>query len=235
VVNCSYDPNDKQVFPEGFGVNHFVTMDTWLEYMIRFQNTGTDTAFKVVILDTLDTDLNLATFTLLGASHPVDVTMRPGNEVAFTFENILLPDSNINEPGSHGYVLYRILGNTSNPDPTIVNNTAYIYFDLNSPVQTNTTLTTLSDNFLFIPELNHEQLILYPNPSSKSITLKLVQNSGDEVSVRIFDLSGRTILEKHNLKAGEISLDVSKLAPGVYNVEVYSNNIAPIYNRFIRN
>ena len=32
-----------------------------LEYLIRFQNTGTDTAFKVVVVDVLPPELELAT------------------------------------------------------------------------------------------------------------------------------------------------------------------------------
>jgi hypothetical protein len=48
--NCTpntgaYDPNDKQGFPTGFGAKHYIRPGTELEYLIRFQNTGTDTAF----------------------------------------------------------------------------------------------------------------------------------------------------------------------------------------------
>jgi hypothetical protein len=42
----------------------------------------------VVIIDTLDAALDLNTFTLVGSSHNVDVTMRAGNEVSFIFDNI---------------------------------------------------------------------------------------------------------------------------------------------------
>ncbi len=236
VVNCSFDPNDKQVFPAGFGVNHFVTMDTWLEYMIRFQNTGTDTAFKVVILDTLDAGLNQSTFTLLGSSHPVSVNMRSGNEVSFTFDNILLPDSNVNEPGSHGYVLYRIQGNPGNPDPTVVNNTAYIYFDFNAPVQTNTVLTTLSDNFVSIPESSTQtEFELFPNPANKTIRIRSNSTLSESVSIRILDISGRIVAEKHNLSPDELFVDVSMLMPGTYTVEINTENTSPAYIRFIRN
>ncbi len=49
----SWDPNDKRGFPEGYGPEHFIEKNTDIEYHIRFQNTGTDTAFKVEIRDTL--------------------------------------------------------------------------------------------------------------------------------------------------------------------------------------
>jgi uncharacterized repeat protein (TIGR01451 family) len=219
-VSCSFDPNDKQVFPVGQGQLNYVTMDEWLTYQIRFQNTGTDTAFRVVIIDTLDAALDLNTFTLLGSSHPVQVTMRPGNEVSFIHDNILLPDSNVNEPASHGYVLYRIKGLATNPDPTMVYNTAYIYFDLNSPVQTNTTLTTFSDNWLGIAENADSQFELYPNPFSESATLRL-KSSGNEIfEISILDLTGRKVANTLESVNGQIQIQRNQLNAGVYFIQV---------------
>jgi len=219
-VSCSFDPNDKQVFPVGQGQLNYVTMDEWLTYQIRFQNTGTDTAFRVVIIDTLDAALDLNTFTLLGSSHPVQVTMRPGNEVSFIHDNILLPDSNVNEPASHGYVLYRIKGLATNPDPTMVYNTAYIYFDLNSPVQTNTTLTTFSDNWLGIAENADSQFELYPNPFSESATLRL-KSSGNEIfEISILDLTGRKVANTLESVNGQIQIQRKQLNAGVYFIQV---------------
>ncbi|MCB0642596.1 MAG: hypothetical protein KDC44_13195, partial [Phaeodactylibacter sp.] len=41
----SFDPNDKLAYPEGYGADHYIEREVGLEYKIRFQNTGTDTAF----------------------------------------------------------------------------------------------------------------------------------------------------------------------------------------------
>ncbi|MCB0596179.1 MAG: hypothetical protein KDD28_18975, partial [Phaeodactylibacter sp.] len=49
----AYDPNDKQALPAGYDDEHFIKPGTDIEYHIRFQNTGTDTAFTVVVRDTL--------------------------------------------------------------------------------------------------------------------------------------------------------------------------------------
>ena len=70
VVTGSYDPNDKRVIPAGTGPENRVDPDTPLRYTIRFQNTGTDTAFYVRVEDQLDPDLDPTTFRMLGASHP---------------------------------------------------------------------------------------------------------------------------------------------------------------------
>ena len=219
-VSCSYDPNDKQVFPQGQGPLNYVSMDEWLTYQIRFQNTGTDTAFRVVIIDTLDAALDINTFTLLGSSHPVQVTMRPGNEVSFIHDNILLPDSNVNEPASNGYVLYRIKGLITNPDPTTAENTAYIYFDLNSPVQTNTTLTTFSDNWLGIAENADSRFELFPNPFNESATLRMKSAGNNSFEITIHDLTGRRVSETQKSSGGEIQIERKQLNAGVYFVKV---------------
>lgn len=222
VVTCSYDPNDKNVDPAGVGAPHFVEMDSWLNYQIRFQNTGTDTAFTVVIVDTLDAALDKNTFSITGHSHPVDVTYTPSGEVTFRFNNILLPDSNVNEPGSHGFVSYRIKGLSTNPDPTEVNNTAYIYFDLNSPIVTNTTLTTLSDNFLGLTDADHENssFTLYPNPSSKGALLKYLGDETNNMQVEILDPTGRIVSEKMLMTSGSLQIPGNLLAPGFYLIRI---------------
>lgn len=147
VVPCSYDPNDKQVSPVGIGSHGRVPLDTeYLYYNVRFQNTGTDTAYTVEIRDVLDNALDPNSLQLLGTSHDLTHVERNTNGmVSFRFDNILLPDSNINEPESHGFVRFRIRPHIGPANGTVVHNTAAIYFDINDPVITNTTTTTLAD------------------------------------------------------------------------------------------
>lgn len=150
LVSGSFDPNDKQVWnAAGQIADPFIDpADLTLQYMIRFQNTGTDTAFNVHIDDALDPFLIPTTFKLQGASHNCQVQFLDslGQHLRFLFPNILLPDSNRNEPGSHGYVRYSVdrmpglaLGST-------VSNTADIYFDFNTAVVTNTVNSTICPN-----------------------------------------------------------------------------------------
>lgn len=159
-VSCAYDPNDKLVTPQGFGPAGAVPIDQeWLEYTVRFQNTGTDTAFTVQLLDTLDADLDPATMEVLAASHDLTQIQVDAQQVAlFRFERILLPDSNVNEPASHGFVKYRIRPRPGLAHLTAITNSAAIHFDLNPPVITNTVLNTLVDCSL------HEALIASPTP-----------------------------------------------------------------------
>ncbi|MBK7571608.1 MAG: T9SS type A sorting domain-containing protein [Bacteroidetes bacterium] len=144
-VTCSCDPNEKIVTPHGSTSQHYVPLNSQLNFTVNFQNTGNDTAFTVVIRDTLDADLDLSTFEVTGSSNPMSTQMDVNGALQFTFDNILLPDSNVDEPGSHGFVNYRISPKTGLPDPTQITNTAHIFFDANSAVVTNTSLSTLTN------------------------------------------------------------------------------------------
>ncbi|MES2619646.1 MAG: T9SS type A sorting domain-containing protein [Bacteroidota bacterium] len=133
----SYDPNDKQVSPPSV-----VDTSGWLTYTINFQNTGSDTAIHIYITDTLDAGVDESTFQLLAYSMQPMVQLT-GNAVRFNFPNIYLPDSNVNEPASHGYVQYKVRVKNNLVRGTQIQNTAFIYFDFNAPVVTNTVTNTI--------------------------------------------------------------------------------------------
>ena len=144
-VRTSYDPNDKMAFPfKDVNYDSTVAGKQEIDYVIRFQNTGNDTAFAVQILDSLDKRLDISSFRLISSSHPVDIDWQNPRKLSFYFKDILLPDSNVNEPRSHGFVRFKIKAFRSVTLNDTVQNTADIYFDYNSPVKTN----TISSNFL---------------------------------------------------------------------------------------
>jgi len=159
VVRTSYDPNDKQVRPEGMTGNHFIRNEDRLEYKINFQNTGNDTAFTVVIRDTLDLlSLDMNTFVLGAASHQYDFSIEGQGVLVWRFENILLPDSNVDEPLSHGYVSFSIDQLPGLAMGTQLMNHADIYFDFNLPVMTNTVINTVCVTTQPIISFNGNQL-----------------------------------------------------------------------------
>ena len=85
--------------------SNYTLLEESIEYTIRFQNTGNDTAFTVVLRDTLDKHLDWTTFKPILASHPYETFLYKDGAVEFSFKEILLPDSTTNEPLSHGFVL----------------------------------------------------------------------------------------------------------------------------------
>jgi uncharacterized repeat protein (TIGR01451 family) len=111
-------------------------MDAWIDYTIRFQNTGTDTAFTMVITDTLPGMLNPASIQMGAASHPFTWELKGTGILESTFANILLPDSNVNEPASNGFVGFRIRPHLPVLLGEEISNIANIYFDFNPPIIT---------------------------------------------------------------------------------------------------
>ena len=143
IVTGSYDPNDKTENHGGRISTAQVANGEYLQYTIRFQNTGNDTAFNVYIRDTLSDKLNWNTLQVITASSDYQATITNGNKCMFTFTNINLVDSIHNEPGSHGYIVYRIKPKANVQLGDVITNRAAIYFDYNLPVLTNTEMTSI--------------------------------------------------------------------------------------------
>jgi uncharacterized repeat protein (TIGR01451 family) len=135
LVRTSFDPNEKEV---NRTAQPLTDTGKALLYTIRFQNTGTDTAFYVRIADTLSPKLDLTTFNFIDASHQASTEIR-NNIINFIFNPIALADSNHNEPLSHGFVKFSIKPVLPVSLTDTVFNNAAIYFDYNTPVITNNT------------------------------------------------------------------------------------------------
>ncbi|MBX2978026.1 MAG: hypothetical protein KF905_01930 [Flavobacteriales bacterium] len=139
VITGAYDPNDKLArTSSGNDTSWIPGEDQWVDYTIRFQNTGTDTAFNVLIIDTLPPQLDPASLDVLGASHNFVWMIKGAGILKFAFPGIMLPDSNVNEALSHGLVSFRIRmrdGFMTEPGDE-VENLAGIYFDFNPPIIT---------------------------------------------------------------------------------------------------
>ncbi|RYM33519.1 T9SS type A sorting domain-containing protein [Brumimicrobium glaciale] len=142
-VTGSYDPNDKRGLPFGLGNDHLIKPNGQLQYRIRFQNTGTDTAFTVKIIDTIEQDLNIFSVTPGVSSHDYVFRVHGSRVLEWTYNNILLPDSNTNEPESNGFLTFTVNQVKGLSNGTEINNFADIYFDFNSPIRTDTTSHTV--------------------------------------------------------------------------------------------
>ena len=143
----SYDPNDKQVTPTGVTAQHYTPTGAPLRYQVRFQNTGTDDAYRVEVVDTLAVDLDLRTLRMTMASHPyrLAVTGHGRPVLTFTFDNVNLPPSTRDEASSQGLVQFSIQPKAGLPARALIENAADIYFDFNPPVRTNTTANRIYD------------------------------------------------------------------------------------------
>lgn len=188
VLTCAYDPNDKEVQPSGFDSLGYISPTTSeLEYMIRFQNTGTDTAYTVIIEDQLDTNIKVSSITLLSSSHEMDVDVLPSRVIRFNFDNIMLPDSNVNYLGSQGFVKFKVELNDDIPIGTSIFNYVSIFFDENPPIITNTVVNTLYDCDLFKDDfrLDTNKACIFDQINGEM----LIESLGDDISWDILDES----------------------------------------------
>jgi uncharacterized repeat protein (TIGR01451 family) len=193
----------------------------FLDYTIRFQNTGNDTAFTVRIINPIDTNnFQLSTIEFTASSHPVHLEWIPWERnMKFSFENILLPDSNVNEILSHGFVRYRIKPKNTLQAGDSVSNHAAIYFDYNPPVLTNTAVTHIATP-LSVESIPSQLMHIFPNPCTSYLTIETSGSDNDPGRLSLFNLCGQRMAVSGvstpwngNMRT---TLDVSTLPRGIY-------------------
>lgn len=219
VIGGPFDPNEKNVEPKGFGTQGIVPPATnELTYHINFQNVGTAPAINVRIKDQLNNNIDWNSLQVLGSSAPVQTNVSGSGLVNFLFDNILLPDSTHNEPGSHGFVTYKVNLKPGLPIGTVINNYASIYFDYNAPVITNTTVTTLSTTVLGLNEISQNSISVYPNPTKGNV---IVTNPELNIQkIKVLNVVGQVVFEEIGIKTEKYIIDISNQAKGIYFVEI---------------
>lgn len=220
-VVASYDPNDKHGFPRGYGEEHLIEPGTALEYLVNFQNTGNDTAFLVVIRDTISEHLDITTLRPGASSHAYTWDIDGDDVLVFTYENILLPDSTTNLQGSQGFVEYKIEQREGLPLGTVIENRAAIYFDINDPIITNTTVHRLGIDFVeiisvaFDPELGGAKVRIAPNPAQDYAWLTLEGWPAGVRTLQLFNSQGQAVLTQ-TFTGDQLQLQRAALPPGLY-------------------
>ncbi|MGE0638573.1 MAG: T9SS type A sorting domain-containing protein [Bacteroidia bacterium] len=219
-ITAPFDPNAKSVIPKGkWDEGYILPTDSILFYTVHFQNTGNDTAVTVVIKDTLSPFLNPATIMPGASSHPYTFDLSGQGIMTFRFDQIMLPDSNINEPESHGYFNYRVKVKDNTPLGSVIENTAYIYFDFNAPIVTNTTVNTIVSS-LSIPDEATINMLIYPNPATTELTVV----GYNPAALKLCNTLGQTVAEASNTN----KLWLGNLPQGLYLLQVFDNKGALI-------
>ncbi len=224
----AFDPNDKRAFPAGYGPEHAISPETSIEYLIRFQNTGTDTAFTVLVHDTLSPYLDPTSIEVGAASHTFEWKLRD-RLLVFHFAAIMLPDSNVNEPASHGFVQFKINPYPETPLKTVIPNEAAIYFDFNEPIITPTIFHTLDRNFIMIPNINSvgeeveaPTFRFYPSPIRQEAILELETQSLKNGQFRLINALGQVILQDRFI-GKQYSFQRRDLSTGLYFFQVFED------------
>lgn len=223
-ITASYDPNEKLVKPAGIGSSHAIDSTDVLEYQINFQNTGTDTAFRVVVRDTLSQYLDVVTVRSGAGSHPYTFRIYGHGILEWTFNTILLPDSNTNEPLSHGFVRFNVRQKPGNNIGTIIENRAAIYFDYNAPVITNTAFNTVWKEFFLSSTKIYDdeaEILVYPNPGNGMFAV--ISNRYLVNEVKIYNILGKEIYRILNTGyRSPAIIDITNQPSGLYIYKLFS-------------
>ncbi|WP_293871928.1 T9SS type A sorting domain-containing protein [Flavobacterium sp.] len=213
----SYDPNDitclegETVAPSEIG--------NYLHYVTRFENLGTFYAENVVVRIEIDaTKYDINSLQVLNSTYPSS-TRITGNTVEFIMQNINLTAASGTPPvGGHGDVLFKIRTKADLVSNDTVLQRAGIYFDYNSPVNTNNAETTFATLNNPIHEFDYSVKV-YPNPAHTTINISC--NSTIQ-SVALYDIQGR-LLETDLANNNEVSFDISGKSNGVYFIKITSD------------
>ncbi len=219
----AFDPNDITAYPSGIQEERYLRANTDIEYRIRFQNTGTDTAFNVVLVDSISPSLNLNSIRIGSSSHDYTWELE-GRTLKFNFDNIMLPDSNVNEVASHGFVNFSIQQVADLADETHISNAADIYFDFNDPIRTNTEFYTIGDpigdvvsNVNFAPA---SRLIkVFPNPFTQMTVFDLEKTSVQNGYLEVYDNLGRRV-RKQQFSGNTLEFTKGNLVKGIYFFQI---------------
>jgi len=226
IVVGSYDPNDKAASPASdIPVNQGLNNNEMI-YKIRFQNTGNYPAEFVRVIDTLDDKFDIRTLKIISTSHQVAWKLNENNVLEFYFPEINLIDSFSNEALSHGYIVYSIKMNGDSKLGDNFKNTAYIYFDYNKPVITNTVTTSI-----VLPIFTHDSHELdfkvFPIPTTDHLNW-LIDDNVKVNLVEIYTLTGKLVLFNDNINDID-RISIQSLYSGNYFIVLNTN-----FGRFTR-
>jgi len=229
VVN-SYDPNDKTVYPKSVEPLY----NDWLIYTIRFQNTGNAPAYNIKLKDSISDLLDYSTFEMINYSHTNSFSLE-GDILTVNYPNIMLVDSTTNFDESIGYFQYRIKPIENLQLGTEIENKAYIYFDYNTPIITNTAITKFneepSNNSLKTINKKNIDVTLFPNPSTGDVTIVL-GDFMEQVSLKLYALDGKLIKAEDFENKKSINWNLN-CEVGIYYIKVEYGNQQSVLKVFV--
>jgi hypothetical protein len=231
-ITAAYDPNDKlATTSSGNTMVWLINEDEWIDYTIRFQNTGTDTAFTVIVTDTLPPTLDPGSIIWGAASHAHSRLIEGQGTMKFIFPNILLPDSNVNEPLSHGFVGFRIRPRLPVLPGTTIENIANIYFDFNPPIITEPSVLT-AEFSTGVGDMAPPRIVLVPNPATDQLQLADPARAAGTWSWSILTIDGRTVRSEQGPFPAE-GISIAPLRNGTYALQLHLSDRV-ITERFIK-
>jgi len=119
-------------------------------------------------------------------------------------------------------------GNTSTITNPVHTYSGYGFYNVSLTVticnQTDIKIKTIEcDSTLNIEDFGENKLIVSPNPTSNSVTLKLSKNY-KKVDTAIFDVTGKLLASKRIQNSVDFKMDISDFSAGLYILNVFADN-----------
>ncbi len=230
--------NDKQVLGDAVLTPDEINSGATITYFIRFQNIGYDTSRQVVVRDTLDPRLDPLTFSMVASSHEYDLLRDgDGDVIRWYFNDINLPDSATDNPGSLGFVLFTVQPKSFLAPGQVIPNHASITLEDGSVVITNTAYIWIDEGAKADePKTSARQLQVVPNPNYGQFEVRHLDAnqqpldpSGD-AQWWITDVLGKVVWDGSVAQANYAGSAVllEKPSPGLYLLWVKEGNLLDV-------
>lgn len=149
--------------------------------------------------------------------------------VDFYFDNIFLPPMSLDELGSQGYVKYGIKCKETVVLGNALVNTAYIYFDFNTAIITNTATTIVAYPVIFVTQMptnliQYNTILVFPNPVISELNIDLRGITYDDMQLLVFDVTGKNVKNEKMTNTALNKIDISNLSNGIYYGNVFGND-----------
>lgn len=198
-----------------------------VEYTIYFQNNGNSTSQNLDIYDTLSTNLNSASFAMIGSNENgtleiMNVAKNPAHPLVlhWNFDDIKLPYAANNSLDSRGFVKFKAKPLTTLVQGAKILNKSILQFsNSTSPLYTNTVTTNIMFPVSVTTMLNGAiELYAVPNPFTSSIQVKCLLWQPEEVTLTLLNIYGSVIWEKTISGSSEEIMNISldNNPPGTY-------------------
>lgn len=212
--------NDVQVLGDAVLTTSEIAEGATVLYLIRFQNLGQDTAYQVVVFDTLDPRFDPSSLSLVSASHAYSFFRDGNNNLRWYFDNIKLPSRETDPGNSFGFIMFSVRPLSFVEPGQVITNRACMLFD-------EFTYTCTNETAIWIDEgadiedpggTQAREYLVVPNPNYGAFVVQPKSGKPAAAEWWITDVSGKIIWDgaSEDLASVNHQVMLERPAPGLY-------------------
>lgn len=223
-------PNTLMTAPKGYDPEHFISPGATVEYMIPFQNLGSETVDRLVIKDSLSGPFDLVSLNALTSSHPYHVRMEGEGVMVFEFDDIQLPSASDDPLLSRGFLSFQITTDKEAAVGSVLTNNVSLKFDETEAIFPDQIFHTLGQDFVEViivktdhPVLDNIQVSIAPNPVQDFAVFQIENHEADTYQLDIFDLRGSRV-SSTTFANQQVTIQRGQLPAGLYIYHLTSDD-----------